>query len=139
MKILRGILAIVVGFIAAAAVMIVIEAINGRILYPELGKLAEGGVTDREQIRAILAEAPVGALLVVLVGWVLASFVGGYITAWIGRHAPITLAVVLGVLLTCAGILNNLMIPPPAWFWVLTLFAYVPAAYAGARLRSASR
>lgn len=68
--IIRSILAIIAGFVAASAVMMVVETINGRIFYPELGKRAEG-VTDRDEIRAIMAGAPVGAFVAALVGWTL--------------------------------------------------------------------
>ena len=132
-KVVRSILAVITGFVAASLVMLVVESINGHVLYPELGKMAER-MTDREAIRALLASAPVGALLVVLLGWLLASFVGGFLAAWIGWHAPVAHALVLGGLLTCAGIANNLMLPPPAWFWIPTLMVFLPAAYAGARL-----
>ena len=132
-KVARSVLAVIAGFVAASAVMMVIETANGRILYPELGKLAEG-VTDREAIRALLASAPLGALLVVLLGWVLGSLAGGFLAAWIGRNAPVAHALVLGGLLTLAGIANNLMLPPPGWFWIPTLLVFLPAAYAGARL-----
>jgi len=136
-KVARSILAVVVGFVAACVVMIVVESVNGHVLYPELGKLAEG-VTDREVIRGLLASAPVGALLVVLFGWTLGSFVGGFLAGWIGRHAPTRHGLILGVLLTLAGIANNLMLPPPAWFWIPTLLVFVPAACAGARLAPGS-
>jgi hypothetical protein len=53
---LRSIAAVVAGFVAASVVMMIIETINGRVLYPELGKAAER-VTDRETIRALLATA----------------------------------------------------------------------------------
>ena len=132
-KALRSILAVIVGFVAASAVMMLIETLNGRVLYPELGKLAEG-MTDREAIRALMAKAPVGAFLVVLLGWALGSLVGGFLAAWIGWNAPAAHALVLGGLLTLAGIANNLMLPPPAWFWILSLVVLLPAAYAGARL-----
>jgi len=82
----------------------------------------------------LLASAPVGALLVVLLGWVLGSLLGGFLAAWIGGNAPVAHALVLGGLLTPAGIANNLMLPPPARFWVPTLVVLLPAAYAGARL-----
>ena len=131
--VVRSILAVIAGFVAASAVMLVIETVNGRVLYPELGKLAEG-MTDRGEIRALLATAPVGAFLVVLLGWVLGSLVGGLLAAWIGRNAPVAHALVLGGLLTLAGIANNLMIPPPPWFWIPSLVVFLPAAYAGARL-----
>jgi hypothetical protein len=72
---LRSIAAVLVGFIVASIVMMIIETINGRVLYPELGKAAEG-VTDREKIRAMLATAPLGAFLVVIVGWILGSVAG---------------------------------------------------------------
>jgi len=39
-----------------------------------------------------------------------------------------------GGLLTLAGIANNLMLPPPVWFWVLTVIVFLPATYLGARL-----
>ena len=133
MKAIRSILAVVAGFVAASAVMMVIECVNGRILYPELGKMAEG-MKDREAIRALMTNAPVGAFLVVLFGWMLGGLVGGFVAAWIGRHAPVPHAVILGGLLTLAGIANNLMLPPPGWFWISSLLVLLPATYAGARL-----
>ena len=131
-KIVRSIGAVIAGFVAASAVMMLIESINGRVLYPEMGKMAEG-VTDKEVIRALLASAPVGALLVVIAGWGLGAFTGGLLAAWIGRDAPMRHALILGGLLTLAGIANNLMLPPPGWFWIPTLLVFVPAAYAGSR------
>jgi len=132
-KAVRSILAVILGFVAATLVMMLIESINGHVLYPEMGKMAEG-MTAREQVRALMASAPVGAFLVVLFGWTLGSFVGGYLAAWIGWSAPMTHAVVLGGLLTLAGIANNLMLPPPMWFWVVSLLVFLPATNAGARL-----
>jgi hypothetical protein len=133
--VIRSILAVIGGFIAASAIMMGIEMVNGRLLYPELAKLAEG-LTDREAIRAVVASAPAGALLVVLFGWVLGSLAGGFLAAWIGRNAPTAHALVLGGFLTLAGVANNLMVPPPLWFWIATFVAILPSAYAGARLAS---
>jgi hypothetical protein len=130
--IVRGILAVVAGFVVACMVMMVVEAINGHVLYPELGKKAEG-VTDREQIRAIFAAAPVGSLLVVLAGWALGSGLGGLVAMRIGR-SPHRHALIVGILVTAGAIANNLMLPPPAWFWVAGVLVPIPAAFAGARL-----
>jgi hypothetical protein len=110
-----------------------IETANGKVFYPELGKAADG-VTDREAIRAILAAAPVGAFLVVIAGWAIGSFFGGWTAGCVARHAPVRRALELGGLLTVAGVANNLMIPPPGWFWVPSLIVFLPAAYAGGRL-----
>jgi len=131
--VIRSILAVIVGFVAASAVMMVVETVNGRVLYPELVKRAEG-VTDREEIKAIMASAPVGALAVVLVGWALGSMVGGFLATLISRKPPGGPALVLGILLTLAGVANNLMLPPPIWFWIATFAILLPMTYVGARL-----
>jgi hypothetical protein len=131
--VIRSILAVIAGFVAASAVMMVVETANGRLLYPELGKRAEG-VTDRQEIKAIMASAPLGALVVVLIGWALGSVAGGFLATLISRKPPGGHALVLGVLLTLAGVANNLMLPPPSWFWIATFAVFLPAKYVGARL-----
>jgi len=129
----RSSLAVIVGFVAASVVMLIVEWINGHVIYPELGKAAEG-VTDRETMRALMAAAPVGAFLVVLIGWSLGGLIGGHLAARIGWDAPMANAMALGALLTLAGIANNLMLTPPAWFWIPTLLIFLPAAWAGGRM-----
>jgi hypothetical protein len=129
----RSVLAVAAGFVLACLVMMTVESINGKVLYPELGKMAEG-VTDRETIRKIFASAPVGSLLVVLGGWVLGSLLGGAVATWVGRQPLYRHAMILGVLVTLGAIANNLMLPPPLWFWVVGVVLPIPAACAGARL-----
>jgi len=99
----------------------------------QIGKSAEG-VTNRQEIKAILASAPVGMLAVVLVGWALGSVVGGFLATLISRKPPGRQAIVLGALLTLAGVANNLMLPPPFWFWIATFAVLLPPTYVGARL-----
>jgi ABC-type uncharacterized transport system permease subunit len=132
-RVIRSIFAVVAGFVAASVVMMIVETANGRLLYPELGRRAEG-VTDRQEIKAIMASAPVGALVVVLVGWALGSVSGGFLATLISRKPAYGHALVLGVLLTLAGVANNLMLPPPPWFWIGTLAVFLPATCIGARL-----
>lgn len=133
MRILRSIAAVVLGFVTASVVMMLVESVNGRVFYPELAKAAEG-VTDREAIRALFAAAPAGALLVVIGGWIAGSFAGGWVAARVSGRAGVRHGLVLGLLLTLAGIANNLMLPPPLWFWVAGLVVMLPAAWAGAKL-----
>jgi len=130
---LRSLAAVLAGFITASIVMMLVESINGRVLYPGLAKAAEG-VKDREAMRALFAAAPVGALLVVIGGWTLGSFIGGWVAARLAGRATTGHALVLGVLLMLAGLANNLMLPPPLWFWIVSMVVFLPAAYAGARL-----
>lgn len=131
--ILRSTLAVIAGFVVASMLMMLVEFLNGQVLHPELGRAA-AGMTDREAIRALLAAAPVTAFLVVLAGWMLGAFAGGWVAARLAPRATLRHGLVLGVILTLAGIANNLMIPPPLWFWVAGLVVFVPAAHAGASL-----
>jgi hypothetical protein len=133
---LRNIGAVLAGFVAASIVMMIVESINGHFLYPALGKAAEG-VTDRERIRALVAAAPAGALLVVIGGWILGGVTGGWVATRLSARRTVAPGLVLGALLTLAGVANNLMIPPPPWFWIVSLAVLMPAAYFGARLARA--
>jgi hypothetical protein len=133
MRVLRSVAAVVGGFVAASIVMMIVETVNGHVLHPELAKAAEG-MTDREAVRALLATAPVSAFLVVIAGWVLGSVIGGWLAARLAGRAGITHGLALGALLTLAGVANNLMVPPPLWFWFASLVVLLPSAYAGARL-----
>ena len=133
--VLRSVGAVVAGFVAASVVMMIVESINGKVLYPELGRAGEG-LTDREAVRALLATAPVGAFLAVIAGWVLGGIAGGWCAARIAGRSGLAHGLVLGVLLTAAGVANNLMVPPPAWFWFASLVVLLPSAYVGARAAS---
>lgn len=131
--VLRSVAAVVAGFIVASIVMMIVEFANGRLFHPDLAKAAEG-VTDREALRALLAKAPVTAFLVVVAGWILGAVAGGWVAARLATQSKIAHGLALGVLLTVAGVANNLMLPPPLWFWVVSLPVLLPAAYFGARL-----
>ena len=133
---LRSIAAVVAGFIAASIVMMIVETINGRFLHPALGRAAEG-LTDREAVRALLAAAPASAFLVVIAGWILGGVAGGWATARLAAQRTAGHGLVLGSLLTLAGVANNLMVPPLLWFWIASLVVLMPAAYLGARLAPA--
>jgi len=133
MSVLKKAAAVIAGFVVASIVMMIIEFINGRVLYPDLAKAAEG-VTDPEVIRGIMARAPVGAFLVVLLGWLLGGIAGGWTATRIAGDGSPRSGVILGILLTLAGVANNLMLPPPLWFWVASLLVLFPSAYFGARL-----
>lgn len=132
---LRSIAAVVAGFVVASLVMMLIESINGHVLYPGLAKAAEG-VRDRETMRALMANTPLGAFLVVLAGWALGGLAGGWVTAKLSPQGARSPALVLGVLLTLAGVANNLMLAPPVWFWTMSLAVLFSATHLGARLGS---
>lgn len=128
--VLRSIAAVVVGFVVASVVLVIVEFISGHWLYPELAQSAVG-VTDPEQFRALLAAAPVPSLLIILVGWTLGALAGGWTAARLAGKAKVGHALVVGILLVAASVMNNLMLPPPTWFWIASLVALLPAAWLG--------
>ena len=133
MRILKSIGAVLLGFIAASVVMMIVEFTNGHVFYPALGKAAEG-VTDQAVIRNLMAAAPKGALLVVLFGWALGGLTGGFVSGKLTPKAPAAHGLALAVLLTLSVVANNLMIPPPFWFWIAGLVIIGPVTFLGAKL-----
>jgi hypothetical protein len=70
----------------------------------------------------------------VIAGWILGGVAGGWTAARLSARRTAGHGLVVGALLTLAGVANNLMIPPPLWFWIASLVVLMPAAYLGARL-----
>jgi putative effector of murein hydrolase LrgA (UPF0299 family) len=70
-------------------------------------------------------------LLIVLTGWLIATFVATWIAARIGR-TPIP-GYIVGALLLCAGIANAFMIPQPVWFSIASIVIYIAVTWVGAR------
>jgi hypothetical protein len=78
-------------------------------------------------------------LLLVLLGWIVGTFAGAWITALRADRAPIGHGLVLGGLFLVAAIVNMLMIPNPVWFWILGVAIFLPSAFLGAKLGARSR
>jgi hypothetical protein len=70
-------------------------------------------------------------LLIVLTGWLIATFVATWLAARIAG-TPIT-GYIVGALLLCAGIANAFIIPQPVWFSIASIVIYIGATWVGAR------
>lgn len=132
-SVLRSVGAVLAGFVGASLVMMLVEFLNGHVFFPGLAKAAEG-IKDREAMRALMGTVPKAALLVVIVGWILGAIAGGWVTAKLSQPASRRGVFILCALLILAGISNNLMMPPPLWFWVASLMVFLPATLLGERL-----
>lgn len=128
----RKILAVVVALIVATAIMIIVEMLNSLQLKPPGNDV----LNDPAKLREYMANGPAMAYVVVLIGYVLASFAGGFIVTKMSRQVSsgTTLPLVVGGILTVAGILNYVMLPgQPVWFLVLSLLTFVPVTLIGHR------
>jgi len=125
---LRGILG-VIGAVVAGTVVILLVEILGHRCYP-----FPPGVDphNHESLQAYMKTAPLGAWLFVLAAYAGGSFVAGALASLIGKRPWAALAA--GGVLMALGLVNVLTLPHPAWFWVASLFIFLPAAGLGGRL-----
>jgi hypothetical protein len=129
----RIILAVVVALIVAMAVIMIIQMGNVMVVRPP----ADEVVRDPGQLRQFLANMPVTAYVVILISYILGAFAGGFIvTKMSRRESPGTsLPILIGVVLTIAGLLNFFVVLPgqPIWFIALSLLSYIPMSLLGHR------
>ena len=123
---LKSILAIFAGIIAAASLVFVGEGVAHAMFPPPPGL----DVTKPEDLHTLFEKLPLGATLSVLVSWAVAAFFGGGVAAVISRAVWPALAVGF-TMLAIAG-WTMIEIPHPLWFMLLSVPATLgPAAFAG--------
>lgn len=132
----RRIGAVVAGLFGSVILIMAVQAVNGWLYPPPPGT----DLTDPEAVAALMAQMPLGALLMVELSYVVGSLGGGVIVRLVSADRPAVQAAVLGGLLTLFGFANLAAIPHPLWFGVLSTVTYVPCALLGtavaARLRA---
>jgi hypothetical protein len=133
MNILRRVGAVIVGLIVAFLLVAGAESISHILHPPPPGT----DMHDMNQVKAFVATLPMSALLVVLAGWLIATFVATLLAAKIAQ-SPIA-GYVVGALLLCAGIVNAFMIPQPVWFSIASFAIYIGATWVGARAGKPAR
>ena len=127
MTIMRRILAVIAGLIVAFLLVAGAEGIVHKLYPPPPGT----NMQDMDQMKAFVASLPLAPLLIVLAGWLIATFVATWVAAKIARNP--TPAYIVGGLLLCAGIANAFIIPQPIWFSIASFVIYIGATWVGAR------
>lgn len=134
MKIVRSILAIVIGLISAMATIAMIDWINHAIFRPPL---PEGfNPYDREAAKNVMDNMPLGALLMLPIAWVVGAFVGGGLAALIAGRGRCWHAGIIGALVLAATIANFVLIPHPNWIIVAGLLLPLPVSLLAGKLVS---
>src|SRR5262245_1408822 len=126
----RSIVSIVLGFLAGAFVVGLLEA-AGHLMYPPPPDI---NVHNPEQLKAIIEKLPIGALIMILVAWSGGSVAAGLVDDLVAKNRNATHALIVGCLQMLAGGVTMLMIPHPSWFIVTSFLIVVPAAWIGAML-----
>ena len=128
----RKILAVVVAMIVAIAIMMIVEMVNSMVFAQPSDEIMK----DRVKLAEYMADGPVRAYAIVLIGYVIASFAGGFIvTKMSRRESPgLTLPIIIGVLLTLGMVANISMLPgQPIWFVVAGFLIFIPLSLLGHR------
>lgn len=87
---------------------------------------------DPQALAAHIESAPFHAMLLVVIGWSLAAFLGGWVAARIARHRRAA-ALVVGAFVVLGVIANNMMIPHPQWMTIVGVALPIPLAWLAAR------
>lgn len=131
-KILRGILAVILGFVTLGVVVMIGEMVVHLIYPPPAGFDPH----DSASIAAVVKTMPIGTLVSVVVVWALGIFAGAFVAARVAPGSQLAFGLSIGVLGLLAAVATMLMIPHPIWMWVVGVAECLPAAYLGARLAS---
>jgi hypothetical protein len=129
-KVLIAIAAVIAGVIAGSIAISLVEWI-GHKMYPVMDSIDPA---NQEALKTIIASLPIGALLMILLGWAIGALVAGMVTTLIIRQNALRPALYAGGVLMAAGIINLFLIPSPVWFMVATVLLFLPAAWLGHKL-----
>ena len=133
MRILRLVLAVVVGVVVGSAVNMALVTLGPQVIAPPTG----ADVTTTEGLRASLALFEPRHFLFPFLAHALGTFAGALVATWIAPGRASWPAWVVGGGYLLGGIVRVGMLPAPVWFSALDLLlAYLPMAWLGQRLAS---
>ncbi len=122
---LRNVLGALAGIATAVLTVMLMEWL-GHTVYPP-----PDGVdfSNTEALTTYVAAAPLGALLFVLVGYLIATFDGTFIACLIGRAPHYIYALLIAVLMLADTASNLIIIPHPTWFSISAVVGIIGAAW----------
>lgn len=126
----RTLLGILLGAIVMWLTIFCLEFL-GHALFPSPAGLDP---QNPEHLKRIVAEAPVGAMITLVLAWTAGAFTGGWTAARLARHPRA--AAVLIALVVMSGVIGMMLIVPehPKWVSALGLLLPVPVALLAARV-----
>jgi hypothetical protein len=131
MKIVRNVLAVIVGLAVCMFVNGGIVAASSLVVPPPAGV----DTSNMESLKANIHLFQPQHFLMPFLAHALGSLLGGLTAALIAASRKMAFALVIGVVHLIGGIAAATMIPAPAWFIALDLIvAYLPMAWLGGRI-----
>ena len=122
---LRDIFAGIAGVVIAVLIVFLADELS-HMVYPIPAALDPA---DTEDLRAYIATLPVAAFLMVMGGWVVATFVGSVVADRIGTAKAWIYPTVVGGFMFTATTANLIAIPHPHWFTAVSLTAILVSTW----------
>lgn len=128
---LKRIGAVIAGLIAGTVVVFVNETISAR-MYP----LPPGTkMSDLVSARAAMSSMPIGAYLMILIGWIVGLFVATTVANRIDTESPLA-GWVTGTVLLVVTCTNMFVLPHPIWMWGAVLVLFPATVMVSGRMRA---
>lgn len=126
MRITQYVLPVVVGAMAGMILITLGETAIEQLypLPPDTDKY------DVESLAKAMKTMPEKGFMLLIVNYIICSFLAGLIATLVARRTASRPAVVVGIVLTLAGLYNAINLPHPQWFY-LHLLVYLPFTYLG--------
>jgi hypothetical protein len=125
----RSIVAVVVGAIVGAAVILGLQYLSSLVFPLPAGT----DPSDPESMAAAVAKMPVGALLALVFCYLIGTTVGAAAGARVSPSHPLLHGILVGLVFLAGGIANFLAIPHPWWVIVASSVAFCVAPFIGAK------
>lgn len=122
----RKILAILAGLISGIVSISLLEILGHSLFMPPEAVLSSAADGQDEAFFELISST---MMMAVLGAYVLGSFIAGLVCVFVGNKTE--LSIIVGALLTIAGVINLSMLPHPVWFVAGSLIVYAPMAWLG--------
>ncbi|MFI5196533.1 MAG: hypothetical protein ACHQD8_05540 [Chitinophagales bacterium] len=127
MQVTKYVLPVVVG--AMSGMILIILGENWiETLYPLLPGTDK---YDVESLAKAIKLMPDNAFRLLLVNYMVCSFCAGLIATLISKRTTMRPPLIVGFVLTLAGLYNVISLPHPLWFTILNLVVYMPFTWLG--------
>jgi hypothetical protein len=127
MNITRNVLPVIIAALVAMLILTGLEHYTFHLFPLPAGT----DMYDEESAQKAIKSLPVQALYMQLANYAVSSFLGGVLATLLAKRERRWPAITVGIVLTLGGIINSLTLHEPTWFFVASLFTYLPFTLLG--------
>jgi hypothetical protein len=123
----KRILSVVAGALTAIAILSAVEMMSPHV-FPVPAHI---DMNNPQAVAEMVRTMPAGAFLMILSGYILGAFCGGWVAAKVASENKLRSALIVGLVLVVGSIINFMQIPHPLWFIVTSTASYLIFSYLG--------